>query len=145
MGWRILTSSTVFRIPLMIISARVKGQEFSGVKVSRELLGHIFQKLSLILAKHLKGPTSQQIKSFWDVVVRSSEEWERDDLKRWRRISTEIRHNLIKATSSTEIRDKEMHDTLDKTEIISFLVVKAAGGSRGGNTMASHVVGGWGG
>ena len=43
-GWWIWNKPTEFRIPLLKVSAWVKsqaGQEFSGLKVSRELLGYI--------------------------------------------------------------------------------------------------------
>ena len=73
-----LITPTVFRISLLILSARVKsgaGLEICGLKESRELCSHI-----LIRRSHQNLSTISKVP-----LVSVGSEWERDDLRgRWR-------------------------------------------------------------
>lgn len=47
----------------------------SGPKAIRDTWWNLYQELSLVLIKHLKGPISQQIRSCWRVVHDACFEW----------------------------------------------------------------------
>ena len=151
MKWRILITPIVFRIPLLIASTQLKfraGQEFSGLKVSRELLNHILiRNTHNYLPTILKGLTSQQLRSFSSVVFVLEWRWmnenvtisREDDVKLQRYETLLNQRNII---NGNKRQGDARHNWYDK--IIPCPVVKAISGARSDNTetVVSLLVGG---